>query len=63
MRDNDDSSVPNNGSPSPGKTALSGNPVEPVAGLHHKKKCKRNFVTQSQQLLKILTLTWCVQKQ
>eukprot|EP00957_Ditylum_brightwellii_P076961 5849391-Ditylum_brightwellii.AAC.1 len=41
MRDDDDSSVPNNGSPSPGKTAPSGDPVEPVAGSHHKKKRKR----------------------
>eukprot|EP00957_Ditylum_brightwellii_P106299 8109576-Ditylum_brightwellii.AAC.1 len=41
MCDDDDSSVPNNGSPPPGETAPSGDPVEPIAGSRHKKKRKR----------------------
>eukprot|EP00957_Ditylum_brightwellii_P157799 12010696-Ditylum_brightwellii.AAC.1 len=41
MHDNDDSSVLNNGSPSPGKTDPSGDPVESTAVSCHKKKRKR----------------------
>eukprot|EP00957_Ditylum_brightwellii_P095564 7278777-Ditylum_brightwellii.AAC.1 len=41
MHDDDDSIVPTNGSPPPGKTAPSGDPVEPTAGSRHKKKHKR----------------------
>eukprot|EP00957_Ditylum_brightwellii_P052897 4010648-Ditylum_brightwellii.AAC.1 len=41
MREDDDSSVPNIGSPSPGKTTPSSNPVQLIAGSCHKKKRKR----------------------
>eukprot|EP00957_Ditylum_brightwellii_P177229 13501060-Ditylum_brightwellii.AAC.1 len=63
MYDNDDSMVPNNGSPSPGKTTPSSNPVERLLVHAVKRNARKFLVTKSRQLLKILTLTWCVQKQ